>query len=372
MTKKDGVKLRRMTTYWADVEARMEAGEGFELPDEVAARMPPDKWIREDYVQEVMTKRWGERYLAYRELLQRASNYEVVPDHPIHIDFDLKDSCNLACINCSENYRPWSGTTLDLERLFKDPFFKERKLMSATLGNGTEPFLVPDVVFKLLKFLRAHDVIDIWFHTSGQLLSDKIIDGLIENEVSWVGISMDALTEDTYLKMRGKGFQKMWENTHRLLERRKQSGSPFPLVRVTATMSLENMHELPDFFEYWKERVEMVEFQTFASITPIGKPTAPHVARSRHFEHLTGLSCSQPYWRLAVGSQGDVSPCCMSYGFQSELTPGNIFDGGMTLREVWDSDKMKAIREDLRDGPRKSATCKQCLNSFYKLKCMDG
>ena len=368
MIKQAGVKLDRMTAHWAEVSARLNAGDDIELPDELAARMPPQKWVREDYVRDVMTRRWGERYLAYRELLRRASNYEVVPDHPIHIDFDLKDTCNLACINCSENYRQWSGTTLNVERLATDPLFKERKLMSATLGNGTEPFLVPDVVFTLVEFLRAHDVIEIWFHTNGQLLTDEIIDGLIEHEVSWVGISMDALTEDTYRKMRGKGFRKMWTNAHRVLERRKQLRSPFPLVRVTATVSLENMHELPDFFEYWKERVEMVEFQTFAAITPIGKPVVPHVAQSRHFEHLTGLSCSQPYWRLAVSAQGDVSPCCMSYGFLPELTVGNIFDGGMTLREVWESKKIQAIREDLKGGPRAFATCRQCLNSFYKLK----
>ena len=163
MIKQDGIKMGRMAAHWSEVEAQVKAGAGFDLPDDIAARMPPHKWSREDHVQEVLTARWGERYTAYRELLRRAANYEVVPDHPIHIDFDLKDSCNLACINCSENYRQWSSSVIDFERLAQDPLFKERKLMSATLGNGTEPFLVPDVVFKLVSFLRTHDIIDIWF-----------------------------------------------------------------------------------------------------------------------------------------------------------------------------------------------------------------
>ena len=114
----------------------------------------------------------------------------------------------------------------------------------------------------------------------------------------------------------------------------------------------------------------MVEFQTFASVTPLGKPVVPHVAHSKHFEKVTGLRCSQPFWRLAVSAEGDVSPCCMSYGFLPELTVGNIFEGGMSLREVWESNRIQAIREDLRQNEASHPTCRQCLSSFYKLKSM--
>lgn len=74
-----------------------------------------------DHILEVQTRMWGQRYADYRDLLRRAVAMTHVPDYPIHVDFDSEGFRNLACINCSENYRPWSRALLDLDRPLPGP-----------------------------------------------------------------------------------------------------------------------------------------------------------------------------------------------------------------------------------------------------------
>lgn len=125
------VKYQRMKRRWKE-------GIVSHVPE---ISRPPRKFFRKDHVEGLMTARWGKRYTDNRDLLARASRMEVIPDYPIHIDIDLLDSYNLACVNRSENYRPWTRRRLNLDALFSDPFFAKRKLCAANVGNATEPFI---------------------------------------------------------------------------------------------------------------------------------------------------------------------------------------------------------------------------------------
>ena len=365
-----GNKMKRMAKYWEGKSKEQASQPGLAGP----LKLPPQKWSNTDHIMDVQHARWGDRYVAYRDSLKKAVAREAIPDSPVHIDFDLIDTCNLACINCSENYRPWTRVELDLDRLFQDPVFDKGVLPSATIGNGTEPFLVPDAVMKMVRFLRERDVMDIWFHTNATKFTPAIVDELIDHEVTWVGISVDAFTKETYNAVRGKDYDVAMENIHMLVERKKARKSPFPLIRLTAVAMPENMAELYDFHHYWKQHVDAVEFQTYASVIPIGATNRPHVASHPAFMQVPGMECNQMNWRLSVGAQGDVSPCCLSYGFLEEITLGNIFNDGLTLLDIWRSDRMKSFQAThLEDGGlKKYKTCDQCMQQFYVLKEWGG
>jgi radical SAM protein with 4Fe4S-binding SPASM domain len=361
-----GNKMKRMSKYWQEMSKKQMS----EPDDATPVPLPPQKWSNTDHIIDVQVARWGDRYLAYREALKKAVAKEAIPDSPVHIDFDMIDTCNLACINCSENYRPWSQTKLDLDRLFEDPVFEKGVLPSATIGNGTEPFMVPDAVMKMVRFLRERDVMDIWFHTNGTRFTPEIVEELIDHEVTWIGISMDAFHKETYNRVRGKEFELAMENIHMLIDRKKARKSPFPLIRLTAVSMPENRFELMDFHNYWKQYVDSVEFQTYASVLPIGSTARSHVADHPAFMQVPGMECSQMNWRLSVSASGDVSPCCLSYGFLEEITLGNVFTGDKSLLDIWRSDRMKQfqITHNEPEGFKKYKTCDQCMQQFYVLR----
>ena len=359
-----------MVKYWEKMS--QEQASKTKTSDPIV--LPPQKWSNTDHILEVQAARWGARYAEYRDSLKKAVAKEAIPDSPVHIDFDLIDTCNLACINCSENYRAWTRVELDLDRIFEDPVFEKGVLPSATIGNGTEPFMVPDAVMKMVRFLRERDVMDIWFHTNATKFTPEIVDQLIDHEVTWVGISMDAFHKETYNRVRGKEFELAMENIHMLIDRKKARKSPFPLIRVTAVAMPENRMELLDFHNYWKQYVDSVEFQTYASVRPIGATNPSHVASHPAFMQVPGMECSQMNWRLSVSASGDVSPCCLSYGFLDEICLGNVFNDGLTLIDIWQSDKMKQFQNSHNkpNGYKKYKTCDQCMQQFYVLREWGG
>jgi pyruvate-formate lyase-activating enzyme len=361
-------KFRRVLSHWEEhaPELRQDTERRGGKPPKL--RFPPQRWARDDYVQRVMTERWGERYTQYREMFQRALRMEVVPDYPIYMDFDLKDTCNLACPACTDNHRPWTREELDLDAVFRDPLFSDFNLPSANVGNAAEPFLAPEQTMRLVRFLRERQVMDIFLHTNGTLLTPELIEDLIHNGPTWLTVSIDAATEETYRKVRGKGFQKVMDNVHQLLERRNAAGSPFPFIRTSFIVVPEAIHEMYDFHEYWKPHVEMVEFQDYVAPNPIGITLDPYVVESDLYELMPPENCPQPFYRMHVTAGGGVGPCCSSFVRLDELRLG--FPGEQTFTEMWRSEKVNAIRAEHRraDGPNGIKTCSQCIRQNYRFK----
>ena len=218
------VKYRRMLAHWGRWSAEMKRDAERRRGKPPPLRFPPQRWSRDEYVREVMTRYWGRRYTEYRRIFERARRGGMIPDSPIYVDFDLMDSCNLACPACTENFRPWTRKTLDLDAVRNDPFFAAENLPSANIGRANEPFLTPGPTLDLLRFLRERKVMDIFLHTNGNLLTAEIIDELIRSGLTWLSLSIDAATEETYRVVRGRGFDNVLANAHKVLEARRRAG----------------------------------------------------------------------------------------------------------------------------------------------------
>ena len=361
--------LRRWQEHASALAARSTGSADLE-------NLPPRRWCRDEHVRQVMERRWGSRYTDYRDKLARARARVYEPESPIHIDFDVVDYCNLSCQNCSENFRDWTKARLDVDVLRKDPFFAERRLLSANVGNAAEPFLAPEKALELIRFLRASGVIDIFIHTNALLLKESVVDALIDEEVSWVSVSIDAFSDETYRITRGKrnpgadsGYSKAVDAIHTILRRRRERGSDFPLVRLSFLVVPENQHEMRAFHDYWRPLVDMVEFQDFVAPNPIGDTREPYITGSTLFEHEEESSCSMPWFRMSVHPGGTVGPCCSSYGHLDELRLGDLKAGG-TIMEMWTSQKLSTIRSAhlASPGADSLSTCAQCLRQNYKFK----
>lgn len=361
-------KMKRMIDHWSNIPQHSQEDSS------KAISFPPKRWVRSDNLLDTQIKRYGSRYTTYRNDLQRAIAREFVPEYPIHIDFDLVDTCNLSCVNCSENYRPWSNAKLDLDIVFNDPLFSKPGLLpSVDLGNTTEPFLDPNAVFRAVDFFLSRDVMDIWFHTNGTLLTPEIIEQLIDREVTWVSISVDAFSAETYQTVRGKGHDNVMTAIHTLVKRRSERNSVFPLIRLSYVALPENLHEMQAFHDYWKPYVDMIEFQTFVLLNPLGAAYRPHVADDARFRHVDAAHCSDIFWRMAVGPKSDVAPCCVSYGLlDKDVTLGKLGEDGNTLLNMWNGQRFRALRAQhlSAEGPDISA-CRQCRSQIYTLKAWD-
>ena len=325
----------------------------------------PPTWSKENYIKQTQEERWGKEYINYRDLLEACFKQEIELNYPLQIDVDVQDVCNIVCESCSENYRVRDSSILDLELFKSNPFFQKGKLKAVNIGNASEPFVRPKMVTDLIRFFRENGVVDIFIHTNAHFLNDNIMEELIDLEVNWMLFSIDALTEETYSKVRGINHTKVYTNIHRFLELRDKKKSKFPLTHVSFINTIENYHEINDFHNYWKQYVERVLFQGFVGANPIGTNVLPHVAFTDRFVNIKMSTCNMPWYRMFVMPNGNVGPCCMTYGQEPDLILGNLKEK-TPLDEMWQR-KIQYIRKQLKcsNGSLELPTCKQCLTQFY-------
>ena len=282
-------------------------------------------------------------------------------DYPIQIDFELNASCNLKCPMCPISAESPKGkgksTWFDFE------FYKE--LIDYSVEQGTraiklnyinEPLIRNDLI-KFIEYALSRGILDVYFSTNGILLNDKISENLIKSGLTRLQVSIDAVTQQTYDKVRpGGSLEKIKKNLNKFLEIRKKLKSITPLVRVNFVKTTNNEFELDDFIEFWKEKVDMIGVQEFI------KPTKViNEIKSKKSFKKKNFKCSFPFKQLVINNEKQVLPCCTFWG--EELALSKI-EKPQDLKEAWNSEKMTNLRKKHLEG--KYFEIPQCKN------CVDG
>ena len=282
-----------------------------------------------------------------------AESFQRTPDTPLQVDFELNGSCNMACPFCihgSGGGRTRANLTLD----------QYKALIDEAAANGTrsiklnyinEPLLRQDLE-ESIRYAKQAGILNIYFVTNGSLLFPSRRKSLLASGVTKIFVSIDANTADTYNKQRNNGkFQTVVDNVKALVEERNALGQAFPVVRVSFLKNQLNVHEADDFYNAWKDIVDVVTFQTMNEVP--GKNTGLTLKSND-----APKPCSFPNKQLVVDSEGDILPCCKLYG--KELAIGNIKD--LTLQQAWDHPKMQSLRHAHKTETWNTIdACSKCL-----------
>ena len=138
--------------------------------------------------------------LIYREWLEKCAAGECPV--PVTVAIDPTNKCNLDCIWCNA----YNMIHQDKKELSKDHLLNLADLLkvwgviSTCIAGGGEPLMNPstnDFMIKCYKNKIANSII-----TNGTLLNISNME-IIANTCRWIGISVDAGTENTYIKVKG-------------------------------------------------------------------------------------------------------------------------------------------------------------------------
>ena len=317
----------------------------------------------EQVLNDTLGEMFGERFDRYRGDFRKSLNYDkngFLPDFPITVGLELVNRCNLSCIMCYTVNHSLPKATLDRDTIEK--IMGEAKLdgLSAMqIGLGSEALLYKNIGDV---FAAADDagIMDVFLATNGVLLTDDVCEKIINNNVGRVFVSLDAATRETFKVIRGKDELELIEgNIHRLIAAKERYKSKLPLIRVSFCVQQENLHERQIFADKWRDVVDHVDFQIMSDFTQVdeiansGEATSPKVYDN---SALDEPYCPQPFNRLDIWANGDVTPCCTFYG--KNLVLGNI--DTKTLKEIWRGDKIEALREEFRTGDL-NPNCEMCL-----------
>ena len=312
----------------------------------------------------------GDKFEEYRKKFTAASNFQLETNFPLYLNIELHQICNLKCPMCAigepkANQKYVTDDKMSWETYEKIILEAEKYGCPSVCPQGTnEPLLTPDLE-KYIKFASEHGFIDIMINSNATLLNEERAKKLLESGLTRIRFSLDAITKNTYDKIRiGGDYEKAIKNIHKFLEIKKEGGYKLPIVGVNFCRMKINEHEVNDFIDYWKDKVDLVAIQNFVPPELQSDYTSFIPSASEFHESLLkDFRCGQPWQRLYIKNNGEVCPCCTF--FNEELSLGNI--SKHSLKQLWDLPDMKNLRSLHKQGRYyENKWCDSCV------KCTAG
>ena len=321
-------------------------------------------------IHEVLGDIIGPEFLEYRRKWDQAQRFELELPYPLHVDLELTFACNLRCPMCiislpKEELREWGDQrakmTLETAKRIIDEGAREGQ---ASLGlNGiNEPLLTPYLV-DIIEYAKDKDMLDIMFNSNGFLLTEELSHRLIDSGLTRIMFSLDAITEETYDKIRVRSnFQRVMTNIDTFLRIKREKGAVLPLIRVSFVKMSINEHELDAFIDHWSKKVDFLSIQQYGNPFQGEEKAEKEALRAQaldfQFEDL--FKCPQPWVRALVRNDGTVVPCCAAVGYR--LGMGNIHE--KSFKEIWQTDQWQQLRRlHSAGGYRENPVCKECKES---------
>ena len=301
----------------------------------------------------------GSSFIDYRKKWHEINEKKNISEFPLYLVLEQRFKCNLKCPMCVISYPEKVSFDTDSSSMSDELFIKIMKeaernnCPSISMNNTEEPLLGKGQAIERIKIAKEHGFIDIMMNTNGVLLDDKISNDLIDSGLTRLLIGFDGYSKTTYEKIRvGANYEHVKSNIEQFLAIKKKRNSKLPIVRISFVVNDINKHEVVDFYEYWKDKVEYVAFQEYYE-PPVETPLIKN-----NLTKNTSVDCDEPWNRMTIRANGDVLPCCSFWGYY--LPIGNVNENSMY--DIWHGKEMNKLRnqfinKDLNDK------CKKCLNA---------
>ncbi|MBN1867229.1 radical SAM protein [Candidatus Sumerlaeota bacterium] len=195
-------------------------------------------------------RRW--QWNCFVNALETFFGRERLRSRPSVVQVESTSRCNLRCVQCSRQKLFGKGEDLDLDvldRVDREALPWAREFWASFYG---EPLLYPHFD-RVLDIVRRHSHLRAGFFTHGLLLDEERIDGILEAGVSFLYVSIDGATRETYENIRrGASFDRLCANLETLGRKRREwesHGGRHLEVRIRVVGMRRNIEEAPSFVE---------------------------------------------------------------------------------------------------------------------------
>lgn len=296
---------------------------------------------------------------------------------PSLVSWNLTKKCNLRCPHCYMEAGRKAERELTTDECFT--LIDEFKSLGTEMLilTGGEPLLRKDI-FDIASYASSQGI---WvvMGTNGVLITDSVVEKMIECGVKGVGISIDSLHPEKHNSFRGG--PNAWEYSVRALEICHAHGMQ---VLVQTTVMDMNRDELPQLLEFAREKgawsfnlyflvqtgrgqemsdlsaqqteeilTDLVNVQDQYRPMLVRSKCAPHFKRIAYEKGLGGLEsggCMAGTQYCRVTPEGDVTPCPYM-----NAVAGNVLE--QSFSEIWET---SPLLQQLRDRSQLKGRCGRC------------
>ena len=312
------------------------------------------------------------------EQLHYFAHYYGKAISPSSVRVIVGNTCNLKCVMC-----PYHSPLLKPEHT--TDFFQGQKTMSwdmmerlakdcgqakamVVIGSVEEPLLHPQLI-DFIPLCRQQGVPKIHLTTNGQLLNETRATALLKAGVTSIDISIDAATDETYLKVRGAKLARVESNVLNFLKIRDQLEIPCEVRTSFVRNRNVTLQEEKIFLNNWLSKVNSV------FILNVAEYKETNIQLSKTNKAVDNLlqyyqqkahgrwPCLSPFTEMAVLPDGRIYYCTETLfrlGFDKDIESlGNYQQ--QTLPEIWAGGLFQQLRKDLiLNQLEKRAACKDC------------
>lgn len=181
--------------------------------------------------------------------------------------------------------------------------------------------------------------------TNATLLSEELAQGLLDSPLTWLAVSVDGSSPETYTAMRtGAAFAEVAANVERLLALSRRRPREFPTIAIQVIVTRITFPELSGCVERWQEhlvglpnaRVELKPYTDWA-----GQVTDRELEEPDPRPHFFHLNCGYLWDTMAVGAGGEVGLCCYDVNARHGLGEASQ----TPLRDIWHGEPLNALRD---------------------------
>jgi len=279
--------------------------------------------------------------------------YKVRMEFPILIDVEPTNACNLDCIFCARQAMKRPIILMPIETLKTIVDEMKNYKTSIRFSGWGEPTLNPKII-DFVKYSRDEDVIT-HLTTNATYLTPELSRSLLKTGLNKIKFSLQGLTKDEYVRMRGGNYENVVNNIETFIELRNELEIPCH-IQVSVSMlknEQENKTLQRSFYDKWSTKVDSIWglgkigvyggkplLTSFQRVKDLGRISDENLRQSRprrEDDINKGKKCTELYNKISIGAEGVMKACCDDY--DNYLAVGKI--GKTTIKDVWDGEKLK-------------------------------
>jgi len=307
---------------------------------------------------------------------------------PLLVWIDPTNMCNFKCVFCPTGDsellkkvgRPKGIMTMKtFNKVVNDLKIMVRKYsqrpVQISLYKDGEPLLnknLPEMI-KILKDSRVTDCVEIT--TNASALTEKKSREIIEAGLDKIRFSIEHVNDQGYEKIVQKkiSFKKILQNVRNFWKiNQEHSGKVQVHTKIVNTnLSKKEEDEFINTFKRYTNTIKVNYLHGWSNVSEKDFALNTKPSQSAIGEKLIKKKvCSQPFTRLTVLFNGEVTACCVDWSHK--LVSGNVNE--ISLDQIWNKEVNKLRLSHLNHEINKQSPCYNChyLLGYQANEVLDG
>ena len=296
---------------------------------------------------------------------------------PLEIVIDSINLCNLRCPLCKTGVHELNRPLLKMELdNFKDILDKIEFSQTIYLIKWGEAFLHPNI-FEMIKLCKKRGK-KVHLNSNFTTVKDEHLEKIIDSALDELVISLDGVSQETYVKYRvGGQFEMAFGNMVKLVQLKEKKKANTPYILWKFLVNRYNEHEVEKAKQLADDNGIEIKFAPIylndvsadddgQYDMKVAKEWLPKDNKYFYDSRLTPIiedACPHLWKYPVIQSDGGISPCCHVTSKEHDF--GNLLEGSYSsFHDIWNNEKYQYSRSlftnEKYDGKNKGSICDTC------------